>query len=527
MWCRASSIKGRVIQRNVFKTRRCGVDEREFSRGNYMKFVLGLIVAGVLSFILWLSIGRGADPGRSMGKQAVESNSSERVGGRGAEGSDEYSGTLLDMSWLDGVTSEFEFSELWDDVLAENQDERVKTLKLGFLVGRMVSLGEEEAALQMIQGRTGPGKRRSDLISKAFIAMRESLTVTKVHSLFELLTSEKDLASARKGLASGLSMTGMTVSEFLAFDAKGLGKDPAFQHDFLENRLYLCSAKNSGRPGGVEGFMEELSLGIQTGQLQREVALEIFKNVSVVSPFRAAEVFEPLFLESNSDIDLSEMALWMAATDGDRAVRYFMDHEGFDTQGKYAGIAFRRWLGEDVEEATDWLHTLRQSGGEKVQTLAVDQMIAAVAAASMHEKEFDTAREWVNEVRDPNVREQLEGQVWSLEKKVVDQAVGRDPAGMLNEIVSGESRYAEYWIKNAFGTWASKSQEAASAWYDENRTSLTPSQNQHVARVFVEQAVKNGDFQLAKQWLGQVVDEGFRDPLETMIGKALEKAHQD
>jgi len=86
--------------------------------------------------------------------------------------------------------------------------------------------------------------------------------------------------------------------------------------------------------------------------------------------------------------------------------------------------------------------------------------------------------------------------------------------------VSGESGHPEFWIRDAFDQWSSADSEKAAAWYEENRKGLTPSQNQHVARVYAEQAIESGDLDTANQWLGQVTENKFRNALIKQIENA-------
>jgi uncharacterized protein HemY len=75
-------------------------------------------------------------------------------------------------------------------------------------------------------------------------------------------------------------------------------------------------------------------------------------------------------------------------------------------------------------------------------------------------------------------------------------------------------------MQTGFSKWIDQAPDDANSWYESNRATLNPSQNQHIARAYATQAIKSGDLDTANQWLGHVTEEKFREPLVQKIKAA-------
>jgi len=182
----------------------------------------------------------------------------------------------------------------------------------------------------------------------------------------------------------------------------------------------------------------------------------------------------------------------------------------------FHGVSLKVFINNNPKEADFWYE--KNKGDLSVDSS--NEVSAAFANYAGSEGAYDKAWEWAEAIENPALKEQVEGRIWSSERRKVLSDVRSDPSGVLDKIVSGESIHAEYWIKDAFDQWRTADSANAVAWYEENRKTLTPSQNQHVARAYVEQALDSGDLDTANQWLGQVTEEKFRDALIKQIEKA-------
>ena len=180
------------------------------------------------------------------------------------------------------------------------------------------------------------------------------------------------------------------------------------------------------------------------------------------------------------------------------------------------GVVFSKWVNADVNAATQWFEN--HSGEFEVRNL-VPFSVALVESAHVR-GEYDTAWEWLETVSDTEVRDKIAGRIWAEEREVVIEKVGKDPIGTLGGIISGESAHPEFWVKEAFTHWNEVNASEAAEWYETNRETLSPAQNQHVARVYAEKSISDGDLQSARDWVKQVVDTRFHNELLQQISVA-------
>lgn len=179
---------------------------------------------------------------------------------------------------------------------------------------------------------------------------------------------------------------------------------------------------------------------------------------------------------------------------------------------------FQQWLNADVERAFEWFNNIPPDS----QT-SLGPYLMALANTAQNRGEFDTAKEWASEISDPIDRRQIESEIWRGERSQVVQRTKDDPELFLRELTGGKSQFEDYWIRESFKTWFSDNPEKANSWFSKNRTSLTPSQSQHVARAFAEVALGEGDINLARQWAEQVIDPNFKQKLVEQIDGAAGK----
>jgi hypothetical protein len=90
----------------------------------------------------------------------------------------------------------------------------------------------------------------------------------------------------------------------------------------------------------------------------------------------------------------------------------------------------------------------------------------------------------------------------------------------LESVQTGNADHAEYWIREGFLSWFTQNPGDANRWYSENKSRLSPSQSQHVARAYAEVALGEGDINLARQWADQVIDPDFKQKLVEQIDAA-------
>lgn len=183
------------------------------------------------------------------------------------------------------------------------------------------------------------------------------------------------------------------------------------------------------------------------------------------------------------------------------------------------GVVFERWVDLEVDQATGWFEENKAS----FEQTELDTFSVAFAKSVQVRDEYDAAWEWIEQVSDPELRKEISGKVWTHEREIILDEAQIDPAGTLGDLVTEGSVHPEFWIKEAFAQWNRSDSEKAATWYAENRESLTPDQNQHVARAYAEEAVASGNLDSAREWAEQVVDPGFLERLNQQITEAEQK----
>lgn len=216
----------------------------------------------------------------------------------------------------------------------------------------------------------------------------------------------------------------------------------------------------------------------------RKIPNSVFREMSRKNPTKVLELAMTANIEGHKDLPIDEAILHLAMSDTSRV--------------------------------TDWLEENRKmlSASQK------DEVAHGLGFGAATRGEFDTAREWVGTIKDQELREKVEGQIWSAERSVVRDSAAKNPRELLENIRSGEAGHEEYWIREGFLSWFNQNPDQANEWYSENQASLTPSQTQHVARAYAEVALGEGDINLARQWAEQVVDLDFKQKLVEQINAA-------
>jgi hypothetical protein len=330
-------------------------------------------------------------------------------------------------------------------------------------------------------------------------------TKDEAHELQRLLKSGNKLFSKEKMiLASGLGCMGTrSLNSYFPQELSGVSSAAIsirpFESSFqLLRELVLASPEDDGE-------LEHAYLGNSV----YHYPFESWKIISSMEGGILGEKYdeikgvsiEKMFISSPSDALLQVI-------DEDHLV------DGVTSDLFVNGIS--KWINNDINGVVFWY----QNGESDLSTDIDNLVVMGFSQVSVSKGEFDLAWDWVEKIEIPEVRKKAEGQVWKAEKRVVDQASRQNPVSLVEAIVSGASIHAEYWIKDVYQEWTTTSPDAAASWYEENRQTLTPEQNQHVARVYAEQAIESGDLDLAKQWAGEVIEEKFTKKLQEKISAA-------
>jgi hypothetical protein len=178
------------------------------------------------------------------------------------------------------------------------------------------------------------------------------------------------------------------------------------------------------------------------------------------------------------------------------------------------------WLHADTRAASNWFAANQGTLSQGSR----DTIASAFATFGATMGEIDTSWDWVGQIQDPEIKRRAEGRVWQAEQSQVQREARENPQATVDAIVSGESPHATYWIETAMTEWVARDAAGAQEWYDENRRSLTPEQNEPVALAYARRAIAEADLNAATQWAQHVISERHRAQIEAELAAAAAAA---
>lgn len=420
------------------------------------------------------------------------------------------------------------YKELWLEIQsAAFTEPHLKMMLIEEFLGLQTTPENYVEIRKLLLEEFGPGDTRDHLLQKLFIL---SLGLGSLNDIEKYLTlnDEEGFKMSPINVTGGISnhssqslinliSENSKVKEMLLGNAKW--------HEALAYALGPHGA-NWELMGGefnadlAVSFLNEaveFVKGSNLGELEKEKMLgDIARHYSSGLPFEAWALFN-----DNSPKDVWSGAVSSSAkvifkrmieVDFSKAVEVIAD-EGTISNGDRSKLLVTA-LEKDSEQFL--------AEFKKVESLPFgedrrDSFASAFSIVAAKKYEFDSAWEWAEEIEDPVLQREAEGKISDMEKKVVAAQVRNSPSDFIGAIVSGDSNHGDYWIETAFSEWNTRSPELAAQWYEENRSALTPDQNQHFARVYADQAIDVGDMNLAREWLGQVTEDKFRREIEDKI----------
>jgi hypothetical protein len=157
---------------------------------------------------------------------------------------------------------------------------------------------------------------------------------------------------------------------------------------------------------------------------------------------------------------------------------------------------------------------------EKMPQSVKNNFVAGEAFYYANAANMETAWLKVNQISDPAIKKQAEGQVWGRERDLVRNTVNAGPQKAIEELVSGKSQHDDYWIEEAMDVWMHKDFDNAEKWYQDNWKNLPADKAQYAAASFAKQAIKTGDLDVAEQWLTYINDPKTKERIQAEVSKA-------
>ena len=210
----------------------------------------------------------------------------------------------------------------------------------------------------------------------------------------------------------------------------------------------------------------------------------------------------------------------MAAKDAPNALKSVLGSAEFPGQTELLSIAMSTYLQMNDVEARLWF----ENNKESLQPAQLDGFEASFARFASMKKNFADAWKQTEGIDNPELKRKIEGDIWQNERKSVIAEVGKDPQAFIEKITAGNSQHAPYWIETAIEQWVARDGDGAWTWYEDNRSSLTPEQNEAVALAYARQALKTGQPETAAEWAKHVVTPKFEAKIRAEIEAAAKSA---
>ncbi|RYD78202.1 MAG: hypothetical protein EOP84_14575 [Verrucomicrobiaceae bacterium] len=400
------------------------------------------------------------------------------------------------------------------------------------MIEGLVQDGRFEEAKELILSSTGAGDRREVLIfslfSKSAAPLSEALQLagsgfqqgaersSALRGISLSLARPEGLERIRKYLEAGHKpeeglfwpiTSGLAAS--LDLNKLGMGyyvdpddsKDPVSREEmrsrFKRNEEILAQLLAANPATASKGLESYLHL---TAGISPELAWESFQKSQGV-----------LAGKGRSDIQ-NQIIRGLVGDSGEKALR-LLSEAGSEQQMSYA---MDEWLKQDSKQGRTWYE---ENKGEMPSTRS-DALVSSFARHECSSGNVEEAKKLVDQITDPAVRRDLENRVWVTERDSLRKDVGKDPAGSLQAIINGQSKYAAYWAEEAMGTWISNDFEKAQDWYEGNWKTLPQGKSQYVAAAFANHALKQGGASTAIQWASYIQDTKIKQRIQEGIDKA-------
>jgi len=182
------------------------------------------------------------------------------------------------------------------------------------------------------------------------------------------------------------------------------------------------------------------------------------------------------------------------------------------------GQGVKGWLATDSRESMKWIAENADSLSQEMRTSAY----TAVANFALDQGEIESARSYLSKIESAREKEEISSKIWGVEKNALQREISTNPVETISSIISGNSKYSDYWLEESVSTWLKNDAGAVNKWYEENWNSLSPEKTQYVAAAFAKEAVTLGDLATAKEWAERIQNPKTRERIEGVIMKADE-----
>jgi hypothetical protein len=173
-------------------------------------------------------------------------------------------------------------------------------------------------------------------------------------------------------------------------------------------------------------------------------------------------------------------------------------------------------LGKDEGRADVWLGGVIDSSNASER----DRFHHVHAEYLAKNGRISDAWELQNQIQDSGLKTKVEGIIWSMEREALRAEAGQDPENTLLSMISGESKYADYWLEEAVSTWMAKDFDKAQEWQRKNWESIPANKSQYLAAAFAKHAASQGAVESAREWASRIQDAKTKQRIDAGIAEA-------
>jgi len=370
-------------------------------------------------------------------------------------------------------------------------------------------LEDEEAdkVLKLVYSQLGGGVDRDFAIGDIF--RYANLSVQDFESLILKLDfeSEKTIASMKfgykLGTRPGLSATDITLLLGGSIQGRAAAMEALTSH--------ATSLQGEPLSAVATRLKNSVSIAVElldSGNLDQTTFAELLESMGGAVPFRLFLILSEMGIQDRvPDKTFRDMA----RINPTRTLEIALS-EGFGREVSIVDSVVN--LGKnDIKKAIDFFDGNKGelSKGQK------EQFLRGISELALLKGDYDVAREWIDEIEDPNVKRNASGKIWTKERNALIKDVGTDPLGTIANIVNGESNYADYWLEESISTWLKIDRSAVNQWYDVNWKSLPAEKTQYVAAAFAREALVLGDLSTAKEWVEKIQNPKIKERVQKEI----------
>jgi len=394
------------------------------------------------------------------------------------------------------------FFSLANGITNTNNKAEVTSLIIGQISGRL----GHNYALDLVESNDGVTRNRQ----------MSSVFANGDLNLSEFLTSYQDLNDGDRTAATVGFLVTFSTRDDLHNSLSLLSKaslDPFVENQLLRSLRYRFASRAYGtddeRSGDARSIFNSVVELWRAGGVSDTFFGEMFQQVNREQPIESS-VQSLLKIREKMDPAAYEKLL------GQLASSHVSDNPASNLLKLkvVAGITAKdlnvmivagvqSWMQKEPSEASKWM----AANTDKLPPSVRGQVSEALAIQFANSNNFKDAWSWIDNIQDSEAKAKAGAEILNAERVEVERKAKSNPGEFILELASGNTDHGTHWIEEAYREWAETDANGAWSWYDENSGKLESSQSQFIAKFYAKEAIKLGEFETAREWLGRIEDQ--------------------